>query len=79
VAGSIVTVWIDASGRPAHAPLTHADVVARVIGAAITTPVVLALLLCSVGWAASRVLDRHRLALWEADWLAVEPRWTKRR
>jgi hypothetical protein len=77
--GGMVTVWIDASGRLAHARLTHADVVDHVIGAAVATPVVLAVLLCVVGWAASRVLDRHRLARWEADWLAVEPQWTRRR
>jgi hypothetical protein len=78
-AGSIVMVWIDASSRLAHAPLTHADVVARVIGAAIITPVVLALVLWVASWVVSRVLDRHRLACWEAGWLMVEPRWTKRR
>ena len=67
VAGSVVTVWIDASGRLALSPLTHADLVARVIGAAVLTPVVLALVLCMAGWAASRALDRHRLARWERD------------
>jgi hypothetical protein len=77
--GGIVTVWIDASGRLTHSPVTRADVVDHVIGAAVVTPVVLALLLCVAGRAASLALDRHRLACWEADWLVVEPQWTRRR
>jgi hypothetical protein len=77
--GRVVTVWVDASGRLAHPPLTHADVVDHVIGAAIITPAALTLMLCMAGWAASRALDRRRLARWEADWLAVEPVWTKNR
>jgi hypothetical protein len=79
VVGGTVTVWIDASGRLTHSPLTHADVVDHVVGAAVVTPLVLALVLCAAGWAASRVLDRRRLARWDAEWLAVEPRWTKKR
>jgi hypothetical protein len=77
--GRVVTVWVDASGRLAHPPLTHADVVDHVIGAAIATPAALALVLWVAGWAVSRALDRRRLARWEADWLAVEPVWTKNR
>jgi hypothetical protein len=79
VAGSTVTVWIDASGRLAHPPLTRTASADRAIGAAVATPVVLALLLCIAGRAGSLVLDRHRLARWEADWLVVEPQWTKKR
>jgi hypothetical protein len=79
VAGSTMTIWIDAWGRLTHAPLSRAAVVDHVIGAAIVTPAALALVLCAVGLAASLVLDRHRLARWEADWLAVEPQWTRRR
>ena len=79
VAGSTVTVWIDASGRLAHPPLTRADSADRAIGAAVATPALLALLLWVTARAASLVLDRHRLARWEADWLAVEPQWTKKR
>jgi hypothetical protein len=75
---STVTVWVGAHGRLTRAPLTHADVVVHVIGAAILTPLLLALALCTVGGAASLVLDRRRLAAWEADWLVVEPQWTRR-
>jgi hypothetical protein len=79
VAGSTVTVWIDASGRLAHPPFTRADSADRAIGAAVATPALLALLLWIAARAASLVLDRHRLTRWEADWLVVEPQWTKGR
>jgi hypothetical protein len=79
VAGSTVTVWIDASGRLAHPPLTHADAVDHLIGAAVATPAVLALLLWVAARMASLLLDRYQMASWEADWLAVEPRWSRRR
>jgi hypothetical protein len=78
-AGSTVTVWIDRSGQLAHPPLTRTDIVDHAIGAAVATLLALALLLCLASRAASLALDRHRLARWEADWLAVEPQWTNRR
>jgi hypothetical protein len=77
--GSIVTVWIDGSGRLTHSPFSHAGVLDRAIGAAVVTPAVLALLLCAAGSAVTQVLNRRRLMSWEVDWLAVEPRWTRRR
>jgi hypothetical protein len=78
-AGGIVTVWVNVSGQLGHAPLTHADVAAHVVGAAVATPLALALLLCLIWRAASLAFDRHRLARWEADWLAVEAQWSGRR
>jgi len=79
VAGSIVTVWIDETGRLTHPPLSRADVAGHVIGVAVATPAALALLLWAVGWVVSLVSDRRRLAGWEADWSMVEPQWTGRR
>ena len=76
MAGGIVTVWTDAAGRLAHPPLSRADVAARVIGAVVATVGILALLLGATGRVVALVLDRHRPARWEAEWSAVEPRWT---
>jgi hypothetical protein len=53
--------------------------VERVIEAVAVTAAALILLLSAISWAASAVLDRYRLARWEAEWLAVEPQWTGRR
>jgi hypothetical protein len=78
VAGSVLAVWIDAKGRLTHPPLSHSVVTAQVIGAVLATPVVLALLLAAVGVVTSWLLDKYRLARWEADWSAVEPQWSNR-
>jgi hypothetical protein len=77
--GSVMTVWIDKAGQLTVPPLSRGDIVYHVIGAVAVTAAALILLLSAVSWAASLVLDRYRLARWEADWLAVEPQWTKRR
>jgi len=79
VPGSFVTVWIDKAGRLTHPPQSRANVADHVIAAMALTASALTLLLCAVCRVASLVLDRYRLARWEADWLAVEPQWTKRR
>jgi hypothetical protein len=78
-AGSMMTVWIDKTGRLTTPPLSRADIVDHAIDAVAVTAAALILLLSAVSWMASLVLDRCRLARWEADWLAVEPQWTKRR
>jgi hypothetical protein len=38
-------------------------------------PGVLALLLVLAGWIMRMILNRRRLADWENEWTAVEPRW----
>jgi hypothetical protein len=76
---SAVMVWVGEAGRQTGPPLSHAGVVERVIDAVVAAPVVLAMLLGIAEWVISRVLDRRRLAGWEADWLVVEPQWTGRR
>jgi hypothetical protein len=79
VAGGTVTVWTDQQGRLAHPPLPRAQVADQAIRAAVATPVALALLLVAVGGVVSLILDKRRLAGWEADWAVVEPQWTGRR
>jgi hypothetical protein len=77
--GSRTAVWIDKAGQLTARPLSRTDVFERVIEAVAVTVAALILLLSAISWAASLVLDRHRLAHWEAEWLAVEPQWTGRR
>ena len=78
-AGGTTAVWIDAQGRLTHPPLSRAEVTGEVIRAAIAVPAALGLLLAGIAVMVSLVLDKRRLACWEADWSAVEPRWTGRR
>ena len=78
-AGSHLSVWVNSSGGLTDAPLTHAQVVQRELVAAITAPVVLALVLFLGGAAGRLLLDRRRLAASERAWYAVGPRWTRLR
>jgi len=79
-AGSTVLVWVDASGHLATAPpLRLAQVNEQAVLAAAAAVVALGYLLSSAGLLAYGLLGRRRLAAWDADWRATEPRWTRRR
>jgi hypothetical protein len=78
-AGSTVRVWVDRSGRRTGPPLTDSQVANRVILAAVAVPTAIAITLLGVGVLAHWVLDRRRLAAWEAEWRATGPRWTSPR
>jgi hypothetical protein len=76
-AGSRVRIWLDRSGRWAGLPLNQQIVMVRVATAVIGTIIMVAAVLAAVGCVGQRLLDRRRLAGWEADWNAVGPQWTK--
>ena len=79
-AGRTVLVWVDASGRRATAPpLRRAQVNEQAVLAAAAASVVLGYPLSCAGLLACGLLARRRLAAWDADWRATEPRWTRRR
>jgi hypothetical protein len=75
-AGSTVIVWIDASGRPAGPPLRPVQLADRVVIAVVLTSFGLGVVLLATGVLARYLLDRRRLAAWDADWQATGPRWT---
>jgi hypothetical protein len=78
-AGSTVPVWINQAGQLTEPPLEHSQVVGRADMSQALGVVAVAVALILVGWLGRRVLDRRRLAAWDADWLATGPRWTSRR
>ena len=78
-AGSMVTVWLDASGKLTGAPLQPGQIADRAIAAAVVAPTVLALSLLTTLWLAQRLTDRRRLAAWDSAWSTVGPQWTKRK
>ena len=78
-AGREVRVWVDTLGRPTGPPLPASVLAERVTSAKTLAPATLALLLLGLGWLVRRVMDRRRLAAWEADWALTGPRWTRRR
>jgi hypothetical protein len=76
-AGTRVPIWIQPSGQWAGTPLSPTSASQRVVLAIMGTPIVLAAALVGVWAVVRRLLDRRRLAGWEAGWDAVGPVWTK--
>jgi hypothetical protein len=77
--GSTMMIWVSRAGQPAAPPLQASQVTARTALAEMLAVAGLALAAIVVGWMARRVLDRRRMAAWDADWLATGPRWNTRR
>ena len=77
-AGHTVRLWVNAAGSPAGPPLNDHLVPAYEATAAVIATVTLAIMLLCLAWAGRWVLDRRRLAGWEAAWAAVGPQWTRR-
>jgi hypothetical protein len=78
-AGQTVQIWVDGSGRATGAPLASAELARRVIGAEFVAPAALAVLLLFLAGVVRWLLNRRRLAAWEAAWTSIGPRWTKHR
>lgn len=77
-AGRTVPVWVTADGWQTGPPLRRSRLVDRVIFTAVAVPAALGVVLLSAGILAHRMLERRRLAVWDADWRATGPRWTSR-
>jgi len=78
-AGQMVQVWVDGSGRATGPPLRGSELTRRVAGIQVLAPLALAALLLLLGRAVRWLLNRRRLAAWEADWASIGPRWTRHR
>ncbi|GDY33798.1 Rv1733c family protein [Gandjariella thermophila] len=78
-AGTAISIWIDASGAPAPAPMSRDQIIMQaglgVCYTALATLVLLAAAFRLVRWR----LDRARFLAWEREWAYVEPRWMRRR
>jgi hypothetical protein len=75
-AGSTVPVWLDRAGHVRTPPLTGTQASDRVLVAVSVALAALAVLLTGLVLLARYVLNRRRIASWEADWLSVGPQWT---
>jgi hypothetical protein len=77
--GTAVRVWTDASGYLASPPLDQSELASDADAAA--TGAVLGIVAgCAAGVAAIRqLLNRRRMAAWEADWSVTEPAWNRQR
>ncbi|MGH3328320.1 MAG: Rv1733c family protein [Streptomycetales bacterium] len=78
-AGSKVTVWVDATGRPVTEPQHRVETVTRTLltGAGVAAGAIVGLLLPYQAF--RHRLDRRRLRQWEDSWASVEPQWSGRR
>jgi hypothetical protein len=74
-AGATVPVWLDRTGRVRTPPLTSGQAQERVLTAATAALAALAVLLAALGVAGRCVINRKRLAAWEAAWRLTGPRW----
>ena len=77
-AGQTVRLWVDAAGTPAGPPTSRGLVELDEIAAAAVAVLAVGIALLGLVGAGRLVLDRRRLAGWEAAWADVGPQWTKR-
>jgi hypothetical protein len=77
-AGATVQVWLDRAGTVQLPPTTAAVGAGdRVVVATSFVLAALAVFLAGLALLGRVVLDRRRLAGWEADWLSVGPQWSR--
>jgi hypothetical protein len=74
-AGAVVKVWVDAAGRLAGPPAQPGQQGSRALADGMVAVLILAELLWGAGLAARGVVDRRRLAAWDAEWRAIGPTW----
>lgn len=77
-AGTTVRIWVTREGAITQPPMLDSQVKGQVSLAETGAVAALAVTLAVVGAAARKVLDRRRIAAWEAEWRAAGPRWTTR-
>jgi hypothetical protein len=78
-AGAVVPIWTDRAGNIAEPPRGRDQTTMRTSVAAIVAGAGLALLLGGVRLAVWSVLNRRRMAGWDAEWTQVAPKWTEHR
>ncbi len=76
--GARLSVWTTREGQPAEQPLNDSQVASATVFGAVTGAAALAAVLALAGILVRWRLTRRRLADWDADWQATEPRWTTR-
>jgi hypothetical protein len=78
LAGGKLQVWTDRTGDLTTAPLLDSQVADQTTSGEALGVGASAVVLTLVGALALWVLNKRRMAAWEADWHATGPRWTTR-
>jgi hypothetical protein len=76
-AGATVRVWLDRAGDVQLPPPPAAYARDRIMVGMLIALVTLGLVLAGLTLFTRRILNRGRLAGWEADWLSVGPQWSR--
>jgi hypothetical protein len=76
--GAKVMVWVNVAGWQTSQPLQPSQVRSQMVLAAGFAPLILGFVLLCAGQLAHHLLQRQRLATWDVEWRAVEPRWSRR-
>jgi hypothetical protein len=76
--GSTQWVWTTANGQLTNPPLADSQVTGQAGFVEGFTVFTLAVLLAIAGLVTRSMLDRRRMAAWDAGWRAAGPRWTTR-
>jgi hypothetical protein len=78
-AGTVVRIWIDATGNVVPPPPGHQQVLGQAISIGVGTMLGIACGIGAVRLGVRRALDRRRMARWQLAWTQVEPQWSGRR
>ena len=78
LAGATVRVWTTRDGVITDPPLRNSQVAGETDLAEGFAVTILAILLACLRLLARRMLDKRRLAAWDAGWRVTGPRWTTR-
>jgi hypothetical protein len=77
--GAKVTVWTGPSGRLTGAPLGHAQIAHQAAFAGLMSVLGFSMLLAVTALVTRRMLQRRRMAAWDAEWRATGPLWSNYR
>ena len=77
-AGRRVPIWVDGTGALTAPPLTSDGAVITAVGSATALWAGLVGVLCVVHLSTVHFNRRRNVRRWEAEWVAVEPEWTRR-
>ena len=77
--GTTVTVWTDSSGALVNPPLQPGQVATQADLAAAGAITGIGILYLCEAMIIRQVLNRRRMAAWDADWALTEPMWNRQR
>jgi hypothetical protein len=77
--GSAILIWTDPSGHLTGPPLTQSQIAGQAdLAGSAAAGGLLVLVLCE-SVLIRRLLERRRMAAWDADWAVTEPMWNRQK